>query len=216
MQADLRICWSHIPHCWKSHVTSQLYSAKSDVRLYDYFGYACFAPDLVWRDVGDLDSNYLQTLKTGERERERERACIQISCNLEKYHVSVLKIILGDASRAHRLLHDKVGYSTVLILCMLSFACPNVSIDETFFPEFHSDLIWIRTLTTFFFFFSKGERIQISLKAGHHWPASETPLHGKKSDRRDVLERLYYIINDICADGEQAKAFWYSEGRTKV
>ena len=32
----------------------------------------------------------------------------------------------------------------------------------------------------------------------------------KKSDRRD------YIINGICADGEQAKAFWFSEGRTKV
>ena len=23
-QADLRPCWSHIPHCWKSHVTAQL------------------------------------------------------------------------------------------------------------------------------------------------------------------------------------------------
>ena len=21
-QADLRLCWSHIPHCWKSHVTA--------------------------------------------------------------------------------------------------------------------------------------------------------------------------------------------------
>ena len=88
------------------------------------------ASDLVWHDVGDLlDPNYLQTLKTGERERERERepsACIRISCNLEKYHVSVLNMILGDASRAHRLLHDKVGYSTVLMLCMLSIACTNV------------------------------------------------------------------------------------------
>ena len=26
----------------------------------------------------------------------------------------------------------------------------------------------------------------------------------------------YYIINGICADGEQAKAFLFSEGRTKV
>ena len=63
-----------------------------------------------------------------ERERERERetsACIRISCNLETY-VSVLKMIFGDASRAHRLLHDKVGYSTVLMLCMLSIAWPNV------------------------------------------------------------------------------------------
>ena len=26
----------------------------------------------------------------------------------------------------------------------------------------------------------------------------------------------YYIINCICADMEQAKAFWFSEGRTRV
>ena len=23
-KADLRLCWSHIPHCWKAHVTAQL------------------------------------------------------------------------------------------------------------------------------------------------------------------------------------------------
>ena len=40
--------------------------------------------------------------------------------------VSVLKIIVGDASRAHRLLYDRVGYSTVMMLSMLSIACPNV------------------------------------------------------------------------------------------
>ena len=52
------------------------------------------APDLVWQDVGDLDPNYLQNLKA-ERERERETSvCIQISCNLETYHVSVLKMLL--------------------------------------------------------------------------------------------------------------------------
>ena len=91
-------------------------------------GSEILAPDLVWQDLGNLlDPNYFQTLKAGGRERERETSvCIQISCNLEKYNVSVLKMILGDASRAHRLLHDKVGYSTVLMLCMLSIACPNV------------------------------------------------------------------------------------------
>ena len=70
-----------------------------------------FAPDLVWQDVGDLDPNYLQSLKAGGRERERERetsACIRITCNLEELHVLVLKMILGEPSRAHRLLHDKV------------------------------------------------------------------------------------------------------------
>ena len=25
VQADLRLCWSHIPHCWKSHVVADLY-----------------------------------------------------------------------------------------------------------------------------------------------------------------------------------------------
>ena len=85
-----------------------------------------FAPDLVWQGVGDLlGPNYLQTMKTGGREREPS-ACIRISCNLEKYRVSVLNLILGDTSRAHRLLHDKVGYSTVLMLCMLSIACTDV------------------------------------------------------------------------------------------
>ena len=23
-QADLSLCWSHIPHCWKSHVAAQI------------------------------------------------------------------------------------------------------------------------------------------------------------------------------------------------
>ena len=23
-QADLRLCWSHIPHCWKSHVVAHI------------------------------------------------------------------------------------------------------------------------------------------------------------------------------------------------
>ena len=34
--------------------------------------------------------------------------------------------------------------------------------------------------------------------------------------QRDVLSDCKYIINGICADGEQAKAFLFSEGRTKV
>ena len=24
MQADLRLCWSYIPHCWKSHAAAQM------------------------------------------------------------------------------------------------------------------------------------------------------------------------------------------------
>ena len=25
VQADLWLCWSHIPHCWKSHVAAHMY-----------------------------------------------------------------------------------------------------------------------------------------------------------------------------------------------
>ena len=139
--------------------------------------YACLP--LIWfgktSEIFWIQTISKPLLQVRERERERETsACIRISFNLEKYHALVLKMILGDASRAHRLLHE-VGYSKVLMLCMLSIACP---IDETFFPECHSDLSWIQNLTKFFFFFFKGERIQISQKAGHHRPASETPLNG--------------------------------------
>ena len=28
-QADLRLCWSHIPHCWKSHVAAKLWWCKT-------------------------------------------------------------------------------------------------------------------------------------------------------------------------------------------
>ena len=29
MQADLRLCWSHIQHCWKSHALSQFTSVRT-------------------------------------------------------------------------------------------------------------------------------------------------------------------------------------------
>ena len=108
-----------------------------------------------------------------ERERERERetsACIRISCNLEKFHVSVLKMILGDASRAHRLLHDKVGYSKVLMLCMLLSHAQMFKLMKHYF--LNSIRIWSGSelWQRFFPFFFKGERIQISLKADHHRP----------------------------------------------
>ena len=86
-----------------------------------FSGSEILALDLVWQDLGDLlDPNYFQTLKAGGRERETS-ACIRISCNLEKYHEWVLKSFSCASA-----LHDKVGYSTVLMLCMLSIAFPNV------------------------------------------------------------------------------------------
>ena len=50
------------------------------------------------------------------------------------------------------------------------YRMPKCLIDETFFPEFHSDLIWIRTLTTFFSSFLRDPNITKS--------ASEMPLNG--------------------------------------
>ena len=42
-----------------------------------FIGSEILAPDLVWQDLGDLlDPNYFQTLKAGERERERERLAL--------------------------------------------------------------------------------------------------------------------------------------------
>ena len=38
-----------------------------------FIGSEILAPALVWQDLGDLlDPNYFQTLKAGERERERD------------------------------------------------------------------------------------------------------------------------------------------------
>ena len=34
-QVGLSLCWSHIPHCWKSHVTTQLQSHAIRARLTD-------------------------------------------------------------------------------------------------------------------------------------------------------------------------------------
>ena len=32
-QADMRLCWSHIPHCWKSHVAAQMWRDFSSMLL---------------------------------------------------------------------------------------------------------------------------------------------------------------------------------------
>ena len=72
-------------------------------------------------------------------------------------------MILGDASRAHQLQVARQSRIIDSIDALHAFYRMPKCLEETFFPEFHSDLICIRTLTTFFFFFFKGERIQISL-----------------------------------------------------
>ena len=90
-------------------------------------------------------------------------------------------MILGDASRAHRLLHNKVDRRIFdSIDALHAFyripKCLNWWNIISWIP-FGSDLD-PNSDNVFFPSFFKGERIQISLKAGHHRPASEAPLNG--------------------------------------
>ena len=34
--------------------------------------------------------------------------------------------------------------------------------------------------------------------------------------KKIVIDEMFLSVNGICTDGEQAKAFWFSEGGTKV
>ena len=114
-----------------------------------FIGSEILAPDLVWQDLGDLDPNYFQTLKAGRWERERETsACIRVSCNLEKYHEWVLK----SFSCASAFARQSRIFDGIDALYAFYRIPKCLQIDETLFPEFHLDLIWIQTLTTFFSF----------------------------------------------------------------
>ena len=37
-QADLRLCWSHISHCWKSHALAHILSLRMRMEGIDSFG----------------------------------------------------------------------------------------------------------------------------------------------------------------------------------
>ena len=172
-----RLIWG-FADCLKSHVTAQLYSfeasdAKSDVCLQ----VCLFAPDLIWQDVGDLlDTNYLHNLKAGGRERETS-ACIWISCNLDimyrcwKWYLEMLLARIGFCTTKSDI--RQYWY----FACFLSHA-QMFKLTKHYFLNsiriWSGSELWQRFFSSFF----KGERIQISLKTGHHRPASETPLNG--------------------------------------
>ena len=75
---------------------------------------------------------------------------------------------------------------------LVQFIYPNVSCSD---PEsfvkasdgvrFNSDIFFC-----FYLFLMRGERIQIPLKAGHHWPASKTPF---KANNGPTLQSLINI-----------------------
>ena len=117
------------------------------------FWYACLP--LIW--FGKTSEIFcIQTIcKLWEREREREReretsACIRISFNLEKYHVSV-----GCWKWYFEIHLVRIGFCTTKsdirqywrFACFLSHA---QMFELTKHSFLNSILIWIRTLTTFF------------------------------------------------------------------
>ena len=137
------------------------------------------APDLVWQDVGDLlHLNYLQTLKAGGRERERlvlAYESLVISKNFMyrcwKWYLEMPLVRIGFCTTKS----DIRQYWC--FACFLSHAQMFKLMKHYFLNSIRiwsGSELWQR----FFPFFFKGERIQISLKVGHHRPASEAPLNG--------------------------------------
>ena len=44
-QADMRLCWSHIPHCWKSHVAAHM------LHIFMYSVHICMFRSVVFEGV---------------------------------------------------------------------------------------------------------------------------------------------------------------------
>ena len=84
-----------------------------------------------------------------------------------------------------------------MLLVRIGFCMTKSDIQQYWCFQFHGQMfkltkhsflnfIQIRSGSELFFFF-KGERIQISLKVGHHRPASETPWNGLSLAQRWML-----------------------------
>ena len=54
-QADLRLCWSHIPHCWKSHVTTLLQCVLHVIQD-KKTGKNAFKFSIIWQKETGMDS----------------------------------------------------------------------------------------------------------------------------------------------------------------
>ena len=109
-----------------------------------------------------LDPNYLKTLKERERERETS-AYILISCNLEKYHASAWRCFSCASAFARQ---SRIFDSIDALHAFYRMAKCLIWRNILSWIPFGSDLD--PNCSSFF----KGERIQISLKAVHHRPAS--------------------------------------------
>ena len=122
-------------------------------------------PGCFWFGLGSKLFANIENRREREREREREpSACIRISCNLEKSRIGAE--------------HD----TWRCFSCASAFARQSRIFDSIdalhAFYRMHKYLNWRNILSWIFSSFFKGVRIQISLKADHHRPASETPLNG--------------------------------------
>ena len=160
--------------------TAQLYSSES--RTFAYMINSWY-PVCPWFDLARRRSKLFANFER-ERERERERLALAyeslvISKNIMyrcwKWYLEMLLV--------------RIGFCTTKsdIRQYWCFACFQ-SHGQMFKLTKHSFLnsIRIRSWSELFFFF-KGERIQISLKAGQHRPASETPFNGVSLAQRWML-----------------------------
>ena len=70
VQADLRLCWSHKPHCWKSHVGLILSLQREDTQAGSYF-HGEVLRDFLWNKllIGDLmDKDLKRNILSLQRE----------------------------------------------------------------------------------------------------------------------------------------------------
>ena len=170
-----RLIWG-FADCWKSHVTAQLYSfeasdAKSDIN-------SCSDPvcllgprflPLIWFGNFWIQTIFKLWKQVVERERERELALAYKSLVISK---NIMSFSCASAFARQSRIFD--GIDALYAFYRIP-KCLNWRNILSWIP-FGSDLD--PNSDNIFFFFFKGERIQISLKAGHHRPASETPFNG--------------------------------------
>ena len=138
------------------------------------------APDFVWQDVRDLlHPNYLQTLKADgrERERARERPALAYESLLISKNISAEDDTWRYLSCASAFARNSRIFDSIDALHAF-YRMPKCL-------NWRNILSWIPVGSDLdpnsdnvFFFCFKGERIQISQKAGHLRPASETPFDG--------------------------------------
>ena len=59
VQAGLSLCWSHIPHCWKSHAAAHIIAQESKPCIFDFFRFFRRSKKLIILARSDLSQTGL-------------------------------------------------------------------------------------------------------------------------------------------------------------